>query len=87
LSLHLALAAAEAAESSFGRFAELGLDFGVEPDGRLWLLEMNSRPGREAFAGFAGGTARTAVERPLLYARLLCEGPSPTPAGRSLIRN
>ncbi|WP_049867859.1 YheC/YheD family endospore coat-associated protein [Paenibacillus sp. D9] len=83
----LALAAAEAAESSFGRFAELGLDFGVEPDGRLWLLEMNSRPGREAFAGFAGGTARTAVERPLLYARLLCEGPSPTPAGRSLIRN
>ncbi|QJC53030.1 YheC/YheD family protein [Paenibacillus albicereus] len=67
----LALLAAEAAESAFGRLAELGLDFGVGPDGRLWLLELNSRPGRDAFSSFPGGIARTAVERPLLYARLL----------------
>ena len=60
-----ALAAAAAAESEFGRLAELGLDFGVEPGGRLWLLEMNSRPGRESFSSFPGGTSRAAVERPL----------------------
>ncbi|MCM3747989.1 YheC/YheD family protein [Paenibacillus pasadenensis] len=69
----LAVLAADAAEGSFGRLAELGLDFGVAPDGRLWLLEMNSRPGRESFAAFPGDIARTAVERPLLYARLLSQ--------------
>ncbi|OXM15266.1 YheC/YheD family protein [Paenibacillus herberti] len=74
----LALSTADAAESAFGRFAELGLDFGVTPDGRLWLLEMNSRPGRDAFAAFPGGIAQMAVERPLLYARLLSEGQSLT---------
>ncbi|QGG57380.1 YheC/YheD family protein [Paenibacillus sp. B01] len=77
----LALLAAEAAENAFGRLAELGLDFGVEPDGRLWLLELNSRPGRDAFSSFPGGIARTAVERPLLYARLLGARPVPERSG------
>jgi len=35
-------------ESSFGRFAELGLDFGIDRSGVLWFLEANGKPGRTA---------------------------------------
>ncbi|WP_181438766.1 YheC/YheD family protein [Paenibacillus sambharensis] len=44
-----ALQAARNLEQSYGRFAELGLDFGIEPDGRLWFIEANSKPGRTFF--------------------------------------
>ncbi|WP_036724954.1 YheC/YheD family protein, partial [Paenibacillus forsythiae] len=37
-------------EAGFGRLGELGLDFGIDPGGRIWLLEANSKPGRSAFA-------------------------------------
>ncbi|CAH1219310.1 hypothetical protein PAECIP111893_04541 [Paenibacillus plantiphilus] len=57
-------------ESRFGRFAELGLDFGIEPDGRLWLLEANAKPGRSSFAADRD-LAKLAVERPLRYAKLI----------------
>ncbi|QHT60116.1 YheC/YheD family protein [Paenibacillus lycopersici] len=63
-------------EARFGRFAELGLDFGIEPDGRLWLLEANAKPGRQSFDGdvLAAGLA---VRRPLDYAKLLAAGKQP----------
>nr|WP_231638566.1 YheC/YheD family protein [Paenibacillus sp. JCM 10914] len=59
-------------EESFGRLGELGIDFGVDPTGRVWLLEVNSKPGRQAFA-LAGDTraARLAIEHPIRYARYL----------------
>lgn len=63
-------------ETHFGRMAELGLDFGVEPNGRLWLLEANSKPGRQSFDNDTGA-AETAVRRPLDYARLLAAGQRP----------
>ncbi|WP_051251202.1 YheC/YheD family protein [Paenibacillus harenae] len=63
---------AERLESRFGRFAELGLDYGIEPDGRLWLLEANSKPGRSAFRSISDKKAEMlSIERPLLYARFL----------------
>ncbi|MBW7477043.1 YheC/YheD family protein [Paenibacillus oenotherae] len=62
--------AAHCLEGRFGRFAELGLDFGIEPDGRIWLLEANAKPGRAAFAA-EPELARLAVERPLRYAKLI----------------
>ncbi|XEC96452.1 YheC/YheD family protein [Paenibacillus tarimensis] len=67
------LAIAERLEQSFGRLLELGIDFGIEPDGRIWLLEANSKPGRSLFTLLNQcGTAEQSVVRPLLYARLLC---------------
>ncbi|MDQ0110946.1 glutathione synthase/RimK-type ligase-like ATP-grasp enzyme [Paenibacillus harenae] len=64
--------AAEQLESRFGRFAELGFDFGIEPDGRLWLLEANSKPGRASFRLIGDDDAgRHSIERPLLYARFI----------------
>lgn len=63
-----ALIAARQAERSFGRLAEIGADFGIEPDGRLWLLELNAKPGRAIFhrAGDEAGE-RLAAERTIAY--------------------
>lgn len=59
-------------EGAFGRLGELGLDFGLDPGGRLYLLEANSKPGRSVFA-LAGDrrAAGLSVLRPLHYARHL----------------
>jgi hypothetical protein len=61
-------------EQHFGRFAELGIDFGVDRSGAIWILEVNSKPGRYAFDGWlaAGDLAgKLAVQRPIGYARSL----------------
>lgn len=59
-------------EASCGRLGELGLDFGIDPDGRIWLLEANSKPGRSVFK-LTGDreAARRSAENPLAYARYL----------------
>lgn len=36
-------------EARFGRFGEIGLDFGVDRTGHVWFIEVNSRPGRHSF--------------------------------------
>ncbi len=36
-------------ERHHGRLLELGLDVGIDTDGRVWLLEVNSKPGRSVF--------------------------------------
>ncbi|TYP71181.1 YheC/YheD family protein [Paenibacillus methanolicus] len=65
----LSLRAARALELRFGRFFELGLDFGLEPSGRLWLIEANAKPGRMSFRG-RPVIYRLAVLRPLQAALL-----------------
>ncbi|WP_336784577.1 YheC/YheD family endospore coat-associated protein [Paenibacillus sp. MMO-177] len=68
------LRAAEKLENNYGRLAELGIDFGIEPDGRIWLLEANAKPGRSSFRQAGDGQAeRLSVELPLRYARLLTQ--------------
>lgn len=82
--------AASRLESGFGRYGELAFDFGIEPDGRLWLLEANAKPGREAFRLTGDAEAqRLSVERPLQYARYLfnlAQGRTAMPAGRARSR-
>lgn len=59
-----------AIEERHGRLVELGLDYGIDRDKRLWLLEANSKPGRSVFAQTGDREASTlAVELPILYAR------------------
>ncbi|OBR62947.1 hypothetical protein A7K91_09525 [Paenibacillus oryzae] len=77
--------AATCIEGAFGRFCELAFDFGVEPTGKLWLLEANSKPGRQSFRhiGDAEAQALSAL-RPLLYARSLAGRTMPVlPASQS----
>lgn len=62
----------EALEQSHGRLAELGIDFGVDITGHIWLLEVNSKPGRAIFAYLHDKKARyNALANPVRYARYL----------------
>lgn len=69
----LALRIPPALESHFGRLAELGIDFGIDRKvGRIWVLEVNSKPGRSSFFRIGDRrSARKSVENPILYARYL----------------
>ncbi|CAM4186231.1 hypothetical protein FHS16_000127 [Paenibacillus endophyticus] len=70
---------AEQLESKFGRLAELGLDYGIDRSGHIWLLEANAKPGRSSFQRNGDQEAeRLSIERPLLYARTLTRRLSPS---------
>ncbi len=71
-----ALALANWFEESFGRFAELGLDFGVDRSGKLWFLEANSKPGRMAMKFAGDEAAERSVALPLSYASTILLRPS-----------
>lgn len=83
-----------ALEASNGRMAELGLDLGVDRSGRVWIIEVNTKPGRSVFRRL-GQTqmSRRSVLNPVAYARHLLRGSGPVasadpmrellPSGRS----
>jgi hypothetical protein len=67
-------------EQSFGRLAELGIDLGIDQLGRVWVIEVNSKPGRTSFDQLDDRRARMdSVERPLRYARQLIRTLRPFP--------
>ncbi|CAG7631147.1 YheC/YheD family protein [Paenibacillus allorhizosphaerae] len=77
----------QALESRHGRLVELGIDFGVDSDGNIWILELNSKPGRSIFTYLHDDQARLdAAANPLRYARYLLKQSVPAEAesrGRS----
>lgn len=59
-------------EASFGRLAELGIDYGVDKQGRVWIIEVNSKPGRSAFFQIGEpDSARKSVENLIDYTQYL----------------
>jgi hypothetical protein len=59
-------------EQHFGRLAELGLDIGIDHIGNVWVIEVNSKPGRAVSRWFAHPAAMEhALSNPLRYARFL----------------
>lgn len=59
-------------EVAFGLFCELGLDFGIDHIGHVWLLEVNSKPGRSIFRKLGLKRERImSVLNPLRYASYL----------------
>ncbi|MGN7469843.1 YheC/YheD family endospore coat-associated protein [Brevibacillus sp. SAFN-007a] len=59
-------------EQHFGQMMEFGFDLGVDVHGRVWIIEINPKPGREIFRQL--GEYRRylqAVRRPLEYALYL----------------
>lgn len=63
-----------ALESCHGRLVELGMDFGVDQDGNIWILEVNSKPGRSIFTYLQDDQAKlAALANPLRYARYLLQ--------------
>ncbi|MCZ8513440.1 YheC/YheD family protein [Paenibacillus filicis] len=64
----------EALESNHGRLAELGIDFGVDTGGNIWILEVNSKPGRSIFTYLRDVKAqRASVDNPVRYAGYLLQ--------------
>lgn len=70
----LALRIVRAVEEKYGRFGEIGLDFGVDQDGRVWFIEVNSRPGKNSFRILSPKEAwRDATRFPIEYGLWLTE--------------
>lgn len=65
----LSLRIARVLQARHGPLVELGIDFGIEPAGAVWILEANSRPGRSIF-GKTGNRAasRRSICNPIHYA-------------------
>lgn len=70
----LALKIAAALDERLGPFGELGLDFGVDADDRIWFIEANGRLGRMIFSQLGDRDGRRQSHlRPILYARWIKE--------------
>ncbi|PTQ53885.1 MAG: hypothetical protein HSCHL_1259 [Hydrogenibacillus schlegelii] len=64
----LATAAAEALEAGLGPLVEVALDVVIDPEGRLFIVEANTKPGRELFRLLGDRAAyRLSHLRPLFY--------------------
>jgi len=63
-------------ESSTGHFAELGIDLGLDTKGKLWLLEVNSKPSKTEESTITG--PRPSVNRLIQYVRFLSGFPQET---------
>ncbi|SFM20173.1 YheC/D like ATP-grasp [Paenibacillus sp. 1_12] len=73
-------------ESGHGQLAELGIDFGIDMSGHVWILEVNSKPGRSALTRINEASSYIrAVTKPIHYAHYLLNSRSPlistVPAG------
>ncbi|KAB2954200.1 YheC/YheD family protein [Heliorestis acidaminivorans] len=68
----LSLKIAQRLTAHYPSLGELGLDFLVDQDNKLWFLEANARPGRIIFQKIGDEEKRLmAVRRPLEYAKYL----------------
>lgn len=63
-------------EENHGSLVELGLDLGIDQSGNVWILELNSKPGRSVFLRTGETEIRKrAIQLPMLYANSLLTGP------------
>lgn len=70
----LAVRVAQVMEQKAGPLCDLGLDMGIDRQGRVWLIEVNSKPGRKVFRHTGDRDARRrSIETPMAYARYLLE--------------
>ncbi|PLR89938.1 YheC/YheD family endospore coat-associated protein [Bacillus sp. T33-2] len=58
-------------ENSFPRLFELGIDIGIARDSSLWVLDVNSKPGRKLILEMDPAKAGDLYAAPLLFAKKL----------------
>lgn len=64
--------AAKTIENALGPAGEMGVDIGIDKDGRVWFIEANLKPARQVFNLIGEPQTRLrSVEKPMLYARYL----------------
>ena len=69
-----ALAIAEAVDKTIdAHFGELGVDLAVDRSGRVWLLEVNSKPSKNDNTQLNEGKVRPSTKRLIQYARYLAK--------------
>ncbi|MEF2968846.1 YheC/YheD family protein [Paenibacillus sp. M1] len=75
IPLRLRKAALEIAEGVDGRipahFGELGIDLALDSSGRIWLLEVNSKPSKNDNTPIGAGKIRPSVKQVVEYSRYL----------------
>lgn len=65
----LAHAVVRSIEKRFGSMMEFGLDIGIDVNGRVWLIEVNPKPGREIFREMGQlKLYQESIRKPLEYA-------------------
>lgn len=63
-------------EQNHGPLVELGIDIGIDRKANIWLLEVNSKPGRSVFLQMGKlSIHQLAVQLPIRYAQALLQGP------------
>lgn len=69
----LSLRAAAAAEQALGSLGEISVDFGLDQEGRIWIIELNGKPMKTLFRNLeAPELVNTVYAQPLRYALHLC---------------
>jgi hypothetical protein len=59
-------------EKSYGQFGELGIDFALDKQGKLWFIECNAKPAKDALhQAYDKKTVHKAFRYPLEYAKHL----------------
>jgi len=69
-------------EAKFNRLFELGIDLGLDQDGKVWILDINSKPGRKIIEKLHPDQLTNLFSAPGLFCRYLASEPSK--AGQSL---
>jgi predicted ATP-grasp superfamily ATP-dependent carboligase len=60
-------------EELYGTFGEIGIDFAIDNDGKIWFIECNAKPGKDTvYLSYDEETAKNAFLKPLKYAMYLC---------------
>lgn len=60
-------------EETFPPLFEIGIDIGMAKDGSLWILDVNSKPGRKVIVTTSPELKHVLEEAPILYAKHLLE--------------
>lgn len=64
----------ERLEKLHGPLIELGLDIGIDKQGQVWIIEVNSKPGRDSFKLSKNQEAyRLAIKTPMEYAKYVSQ--------------
>lgn len=58
-------------DENLGNFGEMGLDIGLDHDGRPWLIEVNSKPSRKVFPPGEKALKAQSIRLPMEYALYL----------------
>jgi hypothetical protein len=71
-------------ERSYGSFGEMGIDFTVDEQGQLYLIESNAKPAKDSlYKAYDEKTIRKAFLNPLNYAKFLAGFSSTKPSSHS----